>query len=252
MLRDVTLGRYIPGKSVLHGLDPRVKLAGLLVYAVCVFLCSGYVSAAVCLLVLAVLVLASGVPVKYMFRGLAPLAAALAVITLLRIFVFRSGVWRAFLAVIRMVELIAASNLVALTTRPSAIADALEKGLSWMEVLRVPVHDLVTIISIAFRFIPILSDEARRIMEAQKARGAGFRAKGLSGRAGSVLPVLVPLFASAFRKAGELGTAMDCRLYGTGKATSLNPLSYDRCDAAAYVFIIVFLAVAILMKVAGL
>ena len=89
-------------------------------------------------------------------------------------------------------------------------------------------------------------------MEAQKARGAGFRAKGLSGRAGSVLPVLVPLFASAFRKAGELGTAMDCRLYGTGKATSLNPLSYDRCDAAAYVCIIVFLAVAILMKVAGL
>ena len=248
MLKDVTLGRYYPNNGPLHGLDPRTKLLGLLVYAVCIFLCSTPISCVLCILVLCILIALSRVPLKYMVRGLLPLALVMAVVAGLNIAFSENGLWKAFLIGFRMVALVLASNLVALSTRPREIADGLERSLSWLARLHVPVHDIATIIAIAFRFMPILSEEASRIMEAQSSRGAVLKAR----RARTLMPVLVPLFASAFRKADELAQAMDSRLYGTGKATGLRELKYTRQDAVSYICILTFLTVVILMKVAKL
>ncbi|MBR2281086.1 MAG: energy-coupling factor transporter transmembrane protein EcfT [Spirochaetales bacterium] len=252
MLRDVTLGRYYPTSSFLHGLDPRTKLAGAVLYAVSVFIASSPISFAVSFAALCLLMLLSRVPLRYMLRGLAPVWAVMCMVCLLNIFIHSGSAWRVLLIAGRMVELVFISNLVTLTTKPKSLSDGMEKALRWLGLFKVPVHDLATALSIALRFIPILADEARHVMDAQKARGADLGKGSILNRARALAPVLVPMFVSAFRRADTLSIAMESRLYGSGKVGHLRPLAYGREDAAAYICILTYFAVMILLKGAGL
>ncbi|MBP5161590.1 MAG: energy-coupling factor transporter transmembrane protein EcfT [Spirochaetales bacterium] len=251
MLRNVTLGRYYPAKSVLHSLDPRTKLCALIIYIVTVFMAGTPVSLACTFLVLCILVALSRVPVRYMVKGLLPVAVILAITATLNIIFAADGVWKAVLITARTLEVVFGSNILTLTTKPRALADGVEKGLSWMRVLKVPVHDIAMTVSIAFRFIPILASEAGTVMDAQKSRGASFNG-GLIKRSRALIPVAVPLFASAFRHADELSDAMDSRLYGYSRTGgSLHPLRYRGCDMAAYVMMLCYMVAMIIMKVVG-
>ncbi len=252
MLREVTLGRYYPGTSFLHCLDPRTKLLGALVYIVAVFLSSSPVACALVFLCLCLLIALSRVPLRFIVKGLGSMAAVLVFVCLLNVLLSKGGSWKAVLITLRMVELVFISNLVTLTTKPKALSDGLEKALGWLGIFKVPVHDLATTICIAMRFLPILATEAGQVIDAQRARGAELGKGNLLKRARALIPVLVPMFVSAFRKADELSVAMDSRLYGSGRVSQLRPLSYGREDAAAYICIFTFLAEVLLMKVAGL
>ena len=253
MLKDINLGRYYRTSSFLHALDPRTKLAFLLIYIVSAFLADTIVQCALILLVLVALIILSHVPFSFMVKGLRTPLIVLLAVDLLNIIFLDDGLRFSILLTLRIIEVVLASNLLTLTTRPREIADGLEKGLGWMNRLKVPVHDLATMIAIAFRFIPILTQEARDLMDAQKMRGADFGHGSIAKRAKALIPLSVTVFASAFRRADELTLAMDSRLYNySDKPGKLNPLRYSNKDAAAYISIFTFLAVVILMKAGGL
>lgn len=252
MLKDINLGRYYDCSSFLHGLDPRTKLVFLIIYIVCAFLASTVVQCAAVLLALIALIFLSKVPLSFMVKGLRTPVIVLLFVDILNIAFLDDGLRFSILLTLRIVEVVLASNLLTLSTRPGEIADGLEKGLGWMKALKVPVHDLATMVAIAFRFIPILTQEARDLMDAQKMRGADFEHGSLIKRAKALGPLTVTVFASAFRRADELSLAMDSRLYiFSDKTGKLNPLRYSNRDAAAYVAVFTFLAVVILMKAGG-
>lgn len=252
MLKDINLGRYYNCSSFLHGLDPRTKLVFLIIYIVCAFLASTVVQCAAVLIVLIALIVLSKVPLSFMVRGMRTPVIVLLFVDILNIVFLDDGIRFSILLTLRIVEVVLASNLLTLSTRPGEIADGLEKGLGWMKALKVPVHDLATMVAIAFRFIPILTQEARDLMDAQKMRGVDFEHGSLIKRARALGPLTVTVFASAFRRADELSLAMDSRLYNySDKPGKLNPLRYSNRDAAAYVAIFTFLAVVILMKAGG-
>ena len=176
----------------------------------------------------------------------------LIVVDVLNILFLDDGLRFSILLTLRLTETVLASNLLTLTTRPGEIADGLEKGLGWLKVFKVPVHDMATMVAVAFRFIPILTQEARDLMDAQKMRGASFSEGNLIRRAKAFGPLTITVFASAFRRADELSLAMDSRFYNySAKPGKLNPLTYRREDAASYVAVFTFLAVVILMKAGG-
>ena len=253
MLKDINLGRYYDSSSFLHSLDPRTKLVFLIIYIVCAFLTSTAVQCAAVLIVLIALIALSKVPLSFMLRGMRTPLIVLLLVDILNIIFLDDGLRFSILLTLRIMEVVLASNLVTLSTRPREIADGLEKGLGWMKALKVPVHDLATMVAVAFRFIPILTQEARDLMDAQKMRGADFSSGGIAKRAKALGPLTVTVFASAFRRADELSLAMDSRLYNySDKPGKLNHLSYKREDAASYVAIFTFLAVVILMKAGGL
>ncbi len=248
--RNVVLGRYYPVSSSLHSLDPRTKLVALVVYLVSVFVAQGVTGLLLPVAALLFLVVLSNVPVKYVLRGLRAILVIVVVTDLFNIFFVDDGLKKAFVMTLRMIETIWGSNILCLTTKPKDISDGMEKGLGWMKRLGVPVHDFATMISLAFRFIPILSTEASRIMEAQKARGANFESGGLIRRAKALVPVVVPLFVSSFKKADDLAMAMDSRLYGSCDApTRLRPLVYGHCDFVAYSIMFVYLVLFVLARV---
>ena len=253
MLKDMNLGRYYRTSSFLHSLDPRTKLAFLLIYIVCVFLADTVLQCALMFLALVALIALSRVPLFFMLRGLRTLLIVLIAVDVLNILFLDDGLRFSILLTLRLTETVLASNLLTLTTRPKQIADGLEKGLGWLKVFKVPVHDLATMVAIAFRFIPILTQEARDLMDAQKMRGASFSEGNLIKRAKALGPLTITVFAAAFRRADELSLAMGSRFYNChpdpGK---LYPLSYKREDAASYVAVFTFLAVVILMKAGGL
>ena len=252
MLKDINLGRYYQTSSFLHSLDPRTKFSFLLIYIVCVFLADTVLQCAFVLLVLVGLIALSHVPLSFMFRGLRTLAIVLLFVDVLNILLLDDGLRFSILLTLRLMETVLASNLLTLTTRPGEIADGLEKGLGWLKVFKVPVHDMATMVAVAFRFIPILTQEARDLMDAQKMRGASFSEGSLIKRAKALGPLTITVFASAFRRADELSLAMDSRFYNYSvKPGKLNPLSYRREDAASYVAVFTFLAVVILMKAGG-
>ena len=256
MLKDINLGRYHHGSSFLHRLDPRTKLLFLVVYIVCVFLACSVLQCALCLLVLVALIVLSEVPLSFMFRGLRTPLVVLLIVDCLNLFLLDDGLRVSILLTLRIIEVVLASNLLTLTTLPKQIADGLEKSHSWLRIFRVPVHDIATMVAIAFRFIPILTQEARDLMDAQTMRGADFSHGGLVKRARALCPLAVTVFASAFRRADETALAMDSRLYGLSSSSDcrsrLHPLVYTREDAAAFICIFCFLAVMILMCVGGL
>ena len=267
MLKDITLGQYFPGKSILHRLDPRAKLILLIVYIVTLFLCKFLVSYGIMLLFLVVCVAVSGISPKVIFRGMKPLLFILAFTAALNIFytpgtilgqwwIFRvtaEGLWNAGFMVIRIFMLITGTFLLTYTTSPIMLTDALGRLMSPLAKIRVPVHELSMMMTIALRFIPTLIEETDKIMSAQKARGAEFGTGGLIRRAKALLPLLVPLFVSAIRRADELAVAMESRCYhGGGGRTRLRQLRLTGEDFAVALLCTLLFAGVIILGVFGL
>ncbi len=249
MLKDVTLGKYYPTSSPLHNLDPRTKLFGLLIYIILVFLSSDITGIILCLASLIFLMILSNVPFKYVLRGLKPIIIVVLIADLINFFFVNDGLKKAINLTLRMFEVIWGSNVLCTTTKPKDISSALEKSLGFLKKFGIPVHDFSTMIVLALRFIPILSNEALHIMEAQKARGADFESGNLVARAKALFPLIIPLFVSAFRKADNLAIAMDSRLYGSCEPSVLKPLKYSKSDYISYAIVLFFLVLGVLARI---
>ena len=250
MLKDITLGQFFPGESFIHRLDPRTKLIMVVVYIVALFLASNWLGYGIVIAFLAVCIKISTIPLKSITRGLKPVMMIVAFTGILNLF-FTPGtheivnifgfsltweaVERAAQMILRIMLLITGTFLLTYTTSPIALTDGLESLLSPLKAVKFPVHELSMIMCIALRFIPTLIEETDKIMCAQKARGADFENGSLMDRARALIPILVPLFISAFRRANELATAMECRCYQGGEGrTKLKQLHYTRLDFIAY------------------
>ena len=231
MIRDITIGQYYPADSVIHRLDPRVKLMGALLYMVSLFLFQGLAGLLLITVFLAACIGLSKVPLSYMVRGLRAIVALLVFTSVFHLFLtpgehvlFRfgivsitmEGVANAVFMLFRLIYLIVGTSIMTLATTPNALTDGLEKALRPLEKIRVPVHAIAMMMSIALRFIPILIEEVDLIMKAQMARGADFENGSLIKRVKNMIPLLVPLFVSAFRRADDLAMAMEARCYVGG------------------------------------
>ena len=263
-LKDITLGQYFPGNSLVHRLDPRTKLIAVTLYIVALFLADFFVSYAIMLCVLTLAIRISRVPLRSIVRGLKPILFIAIFTALLNLFytsgehvlvefwiftITLEGVFNAFFMVVRIMMLIAGTFLLTYTTSPILLTDGLESLLSPLKKLHVPIHELSMIMSIALRFIPTLIEETDKIMSAQRARGADFESGNLMQRAKALIPLLVPLFISAFRRADELAVAMECRCYHGGEGrTRLRQLKYRGRDYGVLLF---FLVVTVLVGVLG-
>ena len=250
MLKDVTLGQYFPGTSLIHRLDPRTKLIGVILYIVALFVAKSWISYAVVLAFLLVCIHISQIPHKAIVKGMKPLVVILIFTGVLNLFyseggrvllhfwvltVTTEGLKRAIFMMGRILMLISGTFLLTYTTSPISLTDGLESLLGPLKKLHVPVHELSMMMCIALRFIPTLIEETDKIMNAQKARGADFESGSIIDRAKALIPVLVPLFISAFRRADELATAMECRCYQGGEGrTKMKLLRYQRNDFLAF------------------
>lgn len=268
MLKDITLGQYFPGDSFVHRLDPRTKLILLVAYIVALFTASNWISYGVVLVFLAVSIAISAIPLKSILRGMKPLVMILLFTGILNIFftpgenvlvsfwgisITVEGVVRAFFMMTRILMLITGTFLMTYTTSPISLTDGLESLLSPLKRLRLPVHELSMMMCIALRFIPTLIEETDKIMSAQKARGADFESGNLMERVKALVPILVPLFISAFRRADELATAMECRCYQGGDGrTKMKLLRYKLCDFQAFGVGVLLLAAVIVLRSFGL
>ena len=263
-LKDITLGQYFPGNSPVHKLDPRTKIIAVVLYIVALFLCKSFVSYGIMLILLAASIKISKVPLKSIVGGLKPilfLAVFTAVLNLfytpgetvlVKIWVLTitlEGVLNAFFMVVRIMMLIAGTFLLTYTTSPILLTDGLEALLNPLKKVGLPIHELAMMMSIALRFIPTLIEETDKIMSAQRARGADFESGSIIQRAKALIPLLVPLFISSFRRADELAVAMECRCYrgGAGR-TRLRQLKYQNIDTLT---LVLFVAVTVLVGVLG-
>ena len=256
MIRDITLGQYYPVDSVLHRMDPRTKLFGTLVFIVSLFFANSIACYVAATLFLITAIRMSKVPFSFMVRGLKAIVFLLLISVSFNLFLTPGttafAIWKlkvtwegirqaAFMAV-RLTYLILGSSVLTLTTTPNNLTDGLEKALSPLKVIKVPVHEISMMMSIALRFIPILLDETDKIMKAQMARCADFESGGLIKKAKSLVPLLVPLFISAFRRANDLAMAMEARGYRGGEGrTKMKPLIYKKRDHVAYVILLTYL-----------
>lgn len=257
MLKDITLGQYFPGDSFIHRLDPRTKLLFLILYIVALFLVKTWIGY---LIVLALLITAAAIArikPSALLKGLKPLTIIIIFTAVLNLFYYKEGqvlaqfwgltittegILRSVYMVVRIMLLVCGTFLLTYTTTPMALTDGLEMLLNPLKRIKVPVHELAMMMSIALRFIPTLIEEADRIMNAQKARGADFETGGLISRAKALVPLLVPLFISAFRRADELATAMEARCYNGGVGrTRMKTLKMKASD-----YMILLLGVALL------
>ena len=251
MLKDITLGQYFPGNSPIHRLDPRTKLIGLIVYIVALFVAQSWTSYAVMLTFLLFTIKISTIPAKSILRGMKPIVMILVFTGVLNLFFTREGrelvniagviiitsggLSRAVLMMARILMLITGTFLLTYTTSPISLTDGLEALLGPLKKVGVPVHELSMMMCIALRFIPTLIEETDKIMSAQKARGADFENGTLMERARALIPILVPLFIGAFRRADELATAMECRCYQGGEGRSkMKILRYRLNDMKAF------------------
>ena len=264
MLRDITLGQYYPADSVIHKLDPRTKLFATLLFIISVFSFDGIVGFIVMTAFLFGVIALSKVPLSFMLRGLKAIMILLVIAGLFNLFltpgqvlwsiwkihITREGLRNAVLMTIRMVYLIMGSSVMTLTTTPNQLTDGLEKALKPLQKINVPVHEIAMMMSIALRFIPILIEETDKIMKAQMARGADFETGGLVKKAKNMVPLLVPLFVSAFRRANDLALAMEARCYVGGEGrTKMIPLVYHKVDRLAYVVVIAYFVLLMVIKV---
>ena len=268
MLKDITLGQYVPGNSPIHRLDPRTKLIMLVVYIVALFMASSWVAYALMLTCLVAVIKISTIPVKSIVRGMKPLVMILVFTGVLNLFftqegevlvdfwiitITTGGISRAGMMVARILMLITGTFLLTYTTSPIALTDGLEALMNPLKKLKVPVHELSMMMCIALRFIPTLIEETDKIMSAQKARGADFENGSLMDRAKALVPILVPLFISAFRRADELATAMECRCYQGGEGrTKMKLLRYHREDFISFGIGMLLVAAVVLLKRFGL
>ena len=242
-LKDITLGQYFPGNTLLHRLDPRTKLLFTVAYIVALFLAKHVVGYAVLFVLLAVLIAVSKVGIKSILRGMKPILIIVTrgegtpLVSFWIFTIYPEGIWAAVFMVLRIAMLITCTFLLTYTTSPILLTDGLEKLMGPLKTLHVPVHELSMMMSIALRFIPTLIEETDKIMSAQKARGADFDTGNLLQKAKALVPLLVPLFISAFRRADELAIAMECRCYHGGEGrTRLRQLKLKGIDIAALVF----------------
>ena len=267
MLRDITIGQHFPGNSLVHRFDPRLKLVLTIVYIAALFTAESYVSYAVMLIITGVCIALSRIPLKVILRGLKPLWIIIALTAVLNIFftpgrelvsfwkitITYEGLVRAVFMVLRITMLIAGTFLLTYTTSPIALTDAMEILFGPLKKLKVPVHEMSMMMSMALRFIPTLIEETDKIMSAQKARGADFETGNLFQRAKALLPLLVPLFVSAFRRADELAVAMECRCYhGDEGRTRMKQLTWCTRDTLAMVWSALVLAGVIVLARFGL
>lgn len=259
MIRDITLGQFFPGNSVIHRLDPRMKIILTIIYIVFIFLADSAPAYALIFISVVALLIISKLPIKPVLRGIKPILFIIAFTAIINIFwtkgdnllfewkfihIYAEGLIFAFYMVLRIVCLITGTSiLLTYTTSPISLTDGIEQLLSPLKKIKLPVHEFSMMMSIALRFIPTLVEETDKIMNAQKARGADFTSGGLLKRAKALIPVLIPLFVSSIRRADDLATAMECRCYrgGSGR-TRMNSLKYKSLD-------FIFLFVSLLMCV---
>lgn len=258
MLRDITIGQYYSAESIIHKLDPRVKLFGVLIFIISLFAFGNIVSYSIATVFLGICIVLSKVPFKYIIRGLKPLVLLLIFTTILNIFVTpgeillkiggltvtKEGIYLSIHVIVKLIYLIIASSILTLTTTPTRLTDALEKVLRPLSIIKIPVHEVAMMMSIALRFIPILVEETDKIMKAQTARGINFEERNIVKKIKNYVPIIVPLFVSAVRRANELALAMEARCYqgGTGR-TKMRILKYTKRDAIAYVTIVLYFAI---------
>lgn len=256
MLRDITLGQYYQTESVIHRLDPRVKLVGTICYIISLFLVNniwGYVVAA---LFLAAMIKLSNVPFKFMVKGMKAIVFLLLItvvfnmfltpgeplVTFWKLTITKEGLKLAAMMAIRLSFLIIGSSVMTLTTTPNNLTDGMENLMKPLRKIKVPVHEIAMMMSIALRFIPILLEETDKIMKAQIARGADFESGNIMKKAKALVPLLVPLFISAFRRANDLAMAMEARCYRGGDGrTKMKPLVYKKADRIGYMILILYL-----------
>ena len=266
-LKDITLGQYFPGNTVIHRLDPRTKLLFTVLYIVALFSAKGGVTYAVLFAVLCASIAVSRIHPRNILRGMKPILFIIVLTAVLNIFytpgdpiwqwkflkITVEGLWAAFFMVLRISFLITCTFMLTYTTSPIMLTDGLERLLGPLKKLRVPVHELSMMMSIALRFIPTLIEETDKIMSAQKARGADFDTGNLFQKAKALVPLLVPLFISAFRRADELATAMECRCYHGGEGrTRLRQLRFRGSDIAALLLGAALVAVVLLFRALGI
>ena len=267
MLKDITLGQYFPGTSPLHRMDPRSKLLILVLYIVTIFCCGSLIPFALCTLGLLAAIKISRISPKLILKSLKPIVI-IVIFTgvlnilytpgepLVKLWIFRitmEGIQTAAVMITRILLLVASTSLLTYTTSPMSLTDALENLLAPLKKIKVPVHEFAMMMSIALRFIPTLIEETDKIMSAQKARGADFESGNLIERAKALVPILVPLFIGAFRRADELATAMECRCYQGGEGrTKMKLLRYSRRDMVAFLIGVALLAAVFALKYFGL
>ena len=265
MLKDITLGQYFPGNTVAHKLDPRTKIILVIVYIVALFQANGWIGYAVVTAVTAACMALSKIKPTQMFKGIKPMLVIIVLTAALNIFYTQGtpvrpgwiitweGIARAVQMVLRIVLLISGTFLLTYTTSPIALTDGLELLMNPLKKLKVPVHEMTIMMSMALRFIPTLISETDKIMSAQKARGADFETGSLVQRAKALLPILVPLFVSAFKRADELAVAMESRCYHGGEGrTRMKQLRLERRDYIALLLGGLFLAGMFVLKGFGL
>ena len=267
-MKGIAFGQYYPAKSVMHRLDPRMKIVIAVLYIVLCFLCKNVLTFGLLLLSALLLIVFSRIPIKVVLRSIKAIIFIMLFTAILNIFwttgkaeellfswkfisIYSSGLYNAAFIVIRIVSMIIATGIfLTYTTTPIQLTDGLEQLLSPLKVLHIPVHEFAMMMTIALRFIPTIIEETEKIMAAQKARGADFTNGSLVKRAKALTPILIPLFISAFRRAGELATAMTCRCYRGGKGrTRLNVLKFSFRDFAALFLIVLFGVGIVLMNI---
>ena len=263
MFKDITLGQYYQADSLLHRLDPRIKLVGVFAFIVSLFIVNNYIGYMIAAVFLLVCILLSKVPVKFMVRGMKGIMLFLIIAACFNLFMIKGEVvftfWKISIAkegiimaskmIIRMVFLIMGSSIMTLTTTPNSLTDALESLLKPLKIIKVPVSEIAMMMSFALRFIPILMEETEKIMKAQMARGVDFETGGLIKKAKNMIPLLVPLFVSAFRRANDLAMAMEARCYmGGDTRTRMKPLKYKRRDIVSYLVLLIYVVICVLSR----
>ncbi len=264
MIRDITIGQYYPADSIIHKLDPRVKLLAVILYVVSLFTFRGIWGFVLVTLALAGMIKLSKVPFHFMVKGLKAIVIILIITALFNLFltpgetlvtvwkltITKEGLKSAVFMAIRLIFLILGTSTLTLTTTPNQLTDGMEKALRPFNKIHVPVHEVAMMMSIALRFIPILIEETDKIMKAQIARGADFESGNLMKKAKAMVPLLVPLFISAFRRANDLALAMEARCYNGGAGrTKMKPLKYKKADFVAYGVMFGYIVLVVLLRV---
>lgn len=260
MIRDITIGQYYQADSVLHRMDPRVKLFATFAYLVSLFIVTNYIGYLLAIAFLLFAIALSKVPIKFMVRGLRSIIVLMMFAVIFNLFltpgevvcsfwkieITKEGIYSAAKMGARLILLIMGSSVMTLTTTPNNLTDAMETSFRPLKLIKVPVHEIAMMMSIALRFIPILVEETDKIMKAQMARGADFESGNLFKKAKALVPLLVPLFVSAFRRANDLATAMEARCYRGGEGrTKMKPLKYVKRDVIAYIIILAYFVICV-------
>lgn len=263
MISDITIGQYFPGNSIVHKLDPRMKIILIFLLIVSIFICKNIAGLGAIILFSVILVLISKIPFKTILKSIKPLVVIIILTAVLNIFygkgdalvqlgrlkITADGIETAVFMAVRIITLVVISSLLTYTTSPTELTDALERLLKPLKLIKIDVHSIAMTMTIALRFIPTLIEEIEKIMSAQKSRGADLESGNLIHRAKALIPVLIPLFVSAFRRAGELAYAMECRCYHGGEGrTKMKVMKLSARDFLSLAAVIVFMVIIVLIN----